>query len=63
MIDLVRLQGSVGEMKRTVVGKVIWKHPWSVQRGIDGDDSVAWGEMIHGRCQVVGYGTNVYPQG
>ena len=53
MIDLFWLQGSIGKMKRTVVREVVWKHPWSVQRGIDGNDSVAGGEMIHGRCQCV----------
>lgn len=30
MIDLVWLQGSIGEMKRTFVRKVVWKNPWSV---------------------------------
>lgn len=42
MIDLVWLQGSIGEMKRTFVREVVWKNPWSVQRCIDGNDSVAW---------------------
>jgi hypothetical protein len=58
MIDLVWLQGSIGEMKRTVVRKVVWKHSWSVQFGIDRDNSVAGGEVVHERCQVCGYATN-----
>lgn len=58
MIDLVWLQGSIGKMKRTVVREVIWKHPRSVQGGIDRDNSVAGGEVVHGRCQVCGYATN-----
>ena len=42
MIDLVWLQGSIGKMKGTVGWEVLWKNPWSVQCGIDGNDSVAW---------------------
>ena len=58
MIDLVWLQGSIGETKRTFVREVVWKNPWSVQFGIDRDDSVAGGEVVHEKCQVCGYATN-----
>ena len=58
MIDLVWLQGSIGEMKRTVVRKVVWKHSWSIQSSVDGNDSVAGGEVVHERCQLCGYATN-----
>jgi hypothetical protein len=37
---------------------VVWKHPWSVQFGIDRDNSVAGGEVVHERCQLYGYATN-----
>ena len=58
MVDLVGLQGTIGKMKRTFGREVVRENSWAVQRGIDGDDSVAGGEVFHGGSQVGGYATN-----
>lgn len=47
MINLIRLEGSVGKTECSFRLEMVWQDSRSVQCGVDGDHSVTGCEMFH----------------